>query len=120
MRARKRGAALLLAAALCLPTAFAQELAPQSFVDVPAEHWAAADIAAAAESGLIQGTGGGRFEPEREVTYGEFLTMLVRLTCPEKVDSTVPGAVYALPLRRGGPAGPDGPGRGHEPAHPAG
>lgn len=94
MRARKRGAALLLAAALCLPTAFAQEPAPQSFVDVPAEHWAAADIATAAESGLIQGTGGGRFEPEREVTYGEFLTMLVRLTCPEKVDSTVPGAWY--------------------------
>lgn len=94
MRAWKRGAALLLAAALCLPTAFAQEPAPQSFVDVPAEHWAAADIAAAAESGLMVGTGGGRFEPEREVTYGEFLAMLVRLTCPEKVDPNIQGAWY--------------------------
>jgi len=94
MRILQRGAALLLAAALWVPAAFAEETAPQSFVDVPAEHWAAADIAAVAGSGLMVGTGEGRFEPDREVTYAEFLTMLVRLTCPEKVDPSVQGAWY--------------------------
>ncbi|HCW50592.1 MAG TPA: hypothetical protein DGR79_00760 [Clostridiales bacterium] len=50
----------------------------QAFTDVPPDHWAAGAITALAETGVLEGTGGGRFEPERTVTRAEFLTALIR------------------------------------------
>jgi len=41
-------------------------------------HWADAWIAIAAGRGIVVGTGNGKFDPERTVSYDEVLTMLVR------------------------------------------
>lgn len=41
-------------------------------------HWADAWISIAAGRGIVVGTGNGKFDPERTVSYDEVLTMLVR------------------------------------------
>jgi len=48
------------------------------FSDVPAAHWAAQVVRELAEAGVLEGTGGGRFEPDRAVTRAEFLAALIR------------------------------------------
>ena len=50
-----------------------------TFTDVPASHWAYASIERAAQLGYVTGVGGGRFEPSRQLTRAEFVTMLYRL-----------------------------------------
>lgn len=47
-----------------------------SFSDVPASYWGCQAIEAAAEAGLVSGTGNGRFEPERNITRQEMATVL--------------------------------------------
>lgn len=47
------------------------------FSDVPDEHWAAGVIATASKMELIQGVGGGLFEPDRGVTLDEAVKILV-------------------------------------------
>ncbi|WNS79966.1 bifunctional 2',3'-cyclic-nucleotide 2'-phosphodiesterase/3'-nucleotidase [Domibacillus sp. DTU_2020_1001157_1_SI_ALB_TIR_016] len=49
-----------------------------SFADVPADHWAAEYIAALAEAGIIKGKTDATFDPEGDVTRGQFASMLVR------------------------------------------
>ncbi|HAQ39479.1 MAG TPA: hypothetical protein DCM73_00630 [Clostridiales bacterium] len=48
-----------------------------SFTDTQG-HWADQWIALAAGRGIVVGTGNGKFDPERTVSYDEVLTMLVR------------------------------------------
>ena len=43
-----------------------------------AGHWARAEIAAAAEAGLVEGTGGGQFRPDVPVTREQLAVMLYR------------------------------------------
>lgn len=50
----------------------------RTFADVAAGHWAAADIGALAAKHIVQGVGGGRFEPQRAVTRAEFVAMLAK------------------------------------------
>lgn len=51
----------------------------QRFTDVDPGAWYADDVAMAAQLGLMEGVGGGLFEPERAVTRGELAAVAVRL-----------------------------------------
>lgn len=51
---------------------------PVQFSDVPEDHWAFQEIACLAARGIVCGTGGGKFEPEREITRSEFAALLVK------------------------------------------
>ena len=69
---------LLLALALGLaPAAFAAEDA--GFTDVPADAWYAPYVDCVVENGVMIGTGNRMFEPERELTGPECLTLALRL-----------------------------------------
>ncbi|MFC0212604.1 N-acetylmuramoyl-L-alanine amidase [Paenibacillus chartarius] len=48
------------------------------FADVPGTYWAAADIAALAGAGVIDGAKNGQFQPERAMTRAEMAAMLDR------------------------------------------
>ncbi|MBE7024758.1 MAG: S-layer homology domain-containing protein [Ruminococcaceae bacterium] len=47
------------------------------FTDVPASHWAYANIAAAYQLGIINGTSATTFEPDKSVTYEQAVKMVV-------------------------------------------
>jgi hypothetical protein len=51
----------------------------QRFADVDPDAWYADKVAMAAQLGLMEGVGGGLFEPERAVTRGELAAVAVRL-----------------------------------------
>ena len=51
----------------------------QWFSDVDPGAWYAKDVAKAAELGIMEGVGGGLFEPERAVTRAELAAVVVRL-----------------------------------------
>lgn len=50
----------------------------QPFPDVPVDAWYAEAVAAMKDSGIITGCDDGLFHPEREVTVGEWCTLLLR------------------------------------------
>src|SRR5690554_2947473 len=50
---------------------------PVSFTDVQ-KHWSESYVELAAAKGLVEGVGGGKYEPDRTVTRAEFAVMLVR------------------------------------------
>lgn len=49
------------------------------FSDIPANAWCAGGVNAMAELGLVNGVGGGRFNPEGALTNEEFLTIMGRV-----------------------------------------
>lgn len=51
----------------------------QMYTDVPAGVWYADDIARATELGLMEGVGGGLFEPDRAPTRAELAAVVVRI-----------------------------------------
>lgn len=51
----------------------------QRFADVDPDAWYAKAVAKAAELGIVEGVGGGLFEPERAITRAEAAAMCVRL-----------------------------------------
>lgn len=55
----------------------AQSMNNVIFSDVPSTHWAVGYIAKAAELGIIDGYGDGRFGPSGQVTYEQMVKMLV-------------------------------------------
>lgn len=55
------------------------ENAGQTFLDVPKSFWGYESIERAAQLGYVNGVGGGRFEPNRQLTRAEFVTMLYRM-----------------------------------------
>lgn len=73
---KKTLAALLLAAAMLLSTVPA--LAADAFSDIPASYWAHDTIAKANELGLLQGVGGGKYDPNASMACAAFLTVAVR------------------------------------------
>ncbi|GAW29476.1 S-layer homology domain-containing protein [Carboxydocella sp. ULO1] len=64
-------------------------LRPNSFPDLPAQHWAAATISGWAGQGRIQGYQG-KFEPERTMTRAELAALLVRLLAVEDDGRSLP------------------------------
>lgn len=55
------------------------ENAGQTFLDVPKSFWGYESIERAAQLGYVNGVGGGKFEPNRQLTRAEFVTMLYRM-----------------------------------------
>lgn len=82
----KKTVSLLLALALCLGLTVPALAAP-GFTDVPADHWGCARIGQAAGKGWVKGMGGGRFEPNGQVTYAQFATMLDQAFFKDEVDA---------------------------------
>lgn len=74
---KKRVLPVLLAAALLLGHFTAS--AAVFYTDVPPEHWAASDVAKAAECGLMEGYGNGVFGLGDGLTRASFVTMLGRM-----------------------------------------
>ncbi len=73
-RAAALAVVLALSALLIVPAGAATR-----FSDVPADHWAAAEIAEAVDAGLIQGRGDGSFGLGQPMTRASFVTVLGRL-----------------------------------------
>lgn len=55
------------------------ENAGQTFLDVPKSFWGYESIERAAQLGYVNGVGGGKFEPNRQLTRAKFVTMLHRM-----------------------------------------
>lgn len=83
----KRMAAILLAAALTIPCWNLG--AKAAFSDVPSNAWYAQDVAAAERSGILQGTGNGRFSPDGNLTLAQAITMAARTYAYERGE-TIP------------------------------
>lgn len=83
----KRKVALALAVVMMVGITSSVSAANSSpaFTDVPASHWAYASIERMADEGVMNGVGGGRFNPTGTVTNGEFFTMLVRAFYPQQL-----------------------------------
>ena len=65
------------------------------FPDVPADHWAAGFVNAAVETSIIRGYTDGLFRPDRNVSYAELLTMLLRAAGLEPTAGTWPNNVLS-------------------------
>lgn len=93
-----KAAAILLVGIMTLGMfvqAFAVYETP-SFTDVPKSHWAYTFIETAAGKGWVSGTGGGKFEPTKNLTNAEFVTMLVNAWYPDDYAEIKPnvGSTY--------------------------
>lgn len=80
----KQRAALALATIMMISIivgAFAASSNP-TFSDVPANHWAYASIEKMADEGVMNGVGGGRFNPSGVMTCSEFFAMVMRAFYP--------------------------------------
>lgn len=86
-------AAVLAAAMVCSASAAFETPA---FTDVPKSHWAYTFIETAAGKGWVSGTGGGKFEPAKNLTNAEFVTMLVNAWYPDDYAEIKPnvGSAY--------------------------
>lgn len=66
-----------------------------SFSDIN-EHWAHDNIVNLAEQGIVNGYEDGTFRPENNVTYGEFIKLVVCRYLPEKsIIKNIPGLHWA-------------------------
>lgn len=83
----KRMAAVLLAVALTIPCWNLG--AKAAFSDVPSNAWYAQDVAAAERSGILQGTGSGKFSPDGNLTLAQAITMAARTYAYERGE-TIP------------------------------
>ena len=70
-------AATLIVRARGLESAAAGAKGATAFTDVAAEHWASGFINMATQTGIIVGMGDGTFKPEDQVTYEQFVKMIV-------------------------------------------
>ena len=91
---------VLLSAALAFSAgAFAKSgtYTPGQFTDVPASEWYSSDVGSAYELGLMNGVGGGLFEPDGNVTVAEAITMAARASAihaGETIDTSAAGEWY--------------------------
>ena len=85
MQLIRRFSALLLALTLTLSLA-APAAAASGFTDVPAKHWAAAEIRRSAQAGLIRGETATRFGLGHSMTRGAFVSVLCRFFQWQLVD----------------------------------
>ena len=93
------GAILAGALAVSASAAFAKTgtYTEGHFTDVPATEWYATEVASAFELGLMNGTGGGLFAPDGDVTVAEAITMASRaaaINAGETIDTSTGGEWY--------------------------
>lgn len=71
-----------LAAAVCtlalMSTCILPAFAASSFSDVPSSHWAYPYVSAAVDKELVRGFPDGKFHPNDEVTYAQFITIVAQ------------------------------------------
>jgi len=72
---------LLLAVVLIQAAAYATEpiFADPSFTDINESDWFYNDVMESYRLGLIQGIGGGKYAPNKVISYAEYITVLVRI-----------------------------------------
>ena len=63
------------------------------FADVTAERWFANAVSWAADSGVVTGVGGGRFDPDGLVTREQMAVMLYRMAAYLGLDTAVQGVL---------------------------
>ena len=66
------------------------------FYDLPADHWAGAEIRRAVDAGAINGFSDGSFQPGRDVTAAQFCAMLSRSFQKEAFDAAPEGKYQAM------------------------
>lgn len=88
MRTIKRTLALFLSLA-CLIAAAPMALAAE-YSDVPSGHWAYEVIEKWADSGVLEGVGGGLFEPDRAMTLSEVGALLTKAGYESDADGSAP------------------------------
>lgn len=75
------------------------------FYDLPADHWAGAEIQQALDAGVMNGYGDGSFQPGRAVTASQFCAMLCRSFLAEEYAAAPEGTYRAmdacLPILKG-------------------
>lgn len=76
---KKRFPALLLALSLTLPLPSPAAEADTGFSDVSPDDWFAPYVEVCVEHGLMQGIGGGRFDPQGTVSHAQAATLAARL-----------------------------------------
>lgn len=74
---------LALMMGLCTPAL----AAGKAFSDVPAGVWYTKYIERAAANKWVSGVGGGKYQPNAHVTYGQFCTMIANALYPQDVAS---------------------------------
>lgn len=95
---KKRLVSLMLLLSLCMGLTPARAYTTSDFSDVPRDNWAYAYVMDMADRGLINGVGGGRFDPTAKISAAMLLTLLGRLAFP---DLTVePGDTWYGPYVR--------------------
>lgn len=71
-----------LAVVICtlamMSTCILPAFAASSFPDVPSSHWSYPYVSAAVEEGLVRGFPDGKFHPNDEVTYAQFITIVAQ------------------------------------------
>lgn len=75
----RRVTGIILSLLLCLSIMHTVPPAEAAFVDVPTQSWFEAGIDTCAEQGVMVGTGGDRFSPEKTLSQAECLTLAFRL-----------------------------------------
>ena len=73
-----------------------------TFSDLPQSHWAYKNVMLMASKGIVSGTttpvnGVGTYNPEGDVTVGEFLAIATRLVAPDKIDTSINYDHWAVP-----------------------
>lgn len=66
------------------------------FYDLPADHWAGAEIQQALDAGVVNGYGDGSFQPGRDVTAAQFCAMLSRSFLAEEYAAAKEGKYQAM------------------------
>lgn len=66
------------------------------FYDLPADHWAGAEIRRAVDAGAINGYSDGSFQPGRDVTAAQFCAMLSRTFLKEELAAAPEGKYQAM------------------------
>ena len=91
---KKRLLSALLVLCVVIQLCGIVQAAPVTFSDVGPSHWAHSYISRAATEGLVNGTGDGTFQPERNVTYSEWFTMLTRLFYQAELENYTGSTTY--------------------------
>lgn len=83
--------ALLLSASAQAAFEKTNTYADGQFADVPSDAWYASEVQSTYELGLMNGIGGGLFDPEGNVTVAEAITMAAR-SCAINTDESIPAS----------------------------
>lgn len=84
----------ILAAALMVGLTVQALAATPKFDDVSADKWYYTWVTKAAQAGWVSGVGGGRYEPNKSVTYSQFAVMLDRALYADDMAAQPAGAYW--------------------------